>query len=157
MMIKEAFKVHLCPRKIQKKLKSGDIGISPLRRGPKGVMDKLHFKNLCVAAESYIIINQNSGNSRKCTYRKLCALIEKVARGINVDSDPCLAQHLLQRVLKHSSINLNELKSKQVEDRRIRWTNYKNISMWFDNWERDLVELRTALLDPSTNKPYIPK
>jgi hypothetical protein len=29
--------------------------------------------------------------------------------------------------------------------------------MWFDNWERDLVELGTASIDPSTNKPYIPK
>jgi hypothetical protein len=29
--------------------------------------------------------------------------------------------------------------------------------MWFGNWERELIELGTALIDPSTNKPYIPK
>ncbi len=29
--------------------------------------------------------------------------------------------------------------------------------MWFDKWERDLVELGTASIDPITNKPYIPK
>jgi hypothetical protein len=157
MLIKEVFKVDLCPRTIQKKVKSGDIGVSLLRRGTKGMIDKIHFKNLCIAAESYIIINQNSGNLCECTYRKLCACIEKVVCGINVDSNPRLAQHLLQCVLKHSSNNLSVLKSKQVEDRRICWTNYKNISMWFDNWERDLVQLRTALLDPLTNKPYISK
>jgi hypothetical protein len=60
-LIKEAFKVDLCPRTIQKKVKSGDIGLSPLRSGPKGMMDELHFKNLCIAAESYVVINQNSG------------------------------------------------------------------------------------------------
>jgi hypothetical protein len=43
-LIKKAFKVDLCPRTIQKKVKSGDTGISPLRRGPKGMMDKLHLK-----------------------------------------------------------------------------------------------------------------
>ncbi len=72
-LIKEAFKVNLCPRTIQNKVKSGDIGLSPLRRGPKGMMDELNFKNLCVVAESCIVINQNSGNSRECTFRKLCA------------------------------------------------------------------------------------
>jgi hypothetical protein len=29
--------------------------------------------------------------------------------------------------------------------------------MWFDNWERDLIELGTATLDPLTNKPTIQK
>jgi hypothetical protein len=77
-LIKEAFKVDLCPRTIQKIVKSGDIGLSLLRRGPKGMMDKLHFKNLCIAAESYVVINQNSGNLHECTFRKLCAHIEKV-------------------------------------------------------------------------------
>jgi hypothetical protein len=60
-------------------------------------------------------------------------------------------------VLKYSSINLSVSKAKQVEDRRIGWTNYKNISMWFDNWERDLVELGTATRNPLTNKVRIPK
>ena len=77
-LIKEVFNVNLCPRTIQKKVKSGDIGLSPLRSGPKGMMDELHFKNLCIAAESYVVINQNSGNLHECTFRKLCAHIEKV-------------------------------------------------------------------------------
>jgi hypothetical protein len=81
-------------------MKSGNIGLSPLRRGPNRMIDKLHFKNLCVEAEIYIIINQNSGNLHECTFRKLHACIEKVVCGIDVEIDPCLAQHLLQRVLK---------------------------------------------------------
>jgi hypothetical protein len=60
-------------------------------------------------------------------------------------------------VLKDTSINLSMSKASKVEDRRIRWTNYRNISMWFDNWERDLVDLGTATRDPSTNKVTIPK
>jgi hypothetical protein len=95
---------------------------------------------------------------RECTVRKkLCARIEKVVHGGDLDNDPCLAQHLLQNVLKYSSINLSASKAKQVEDRRIHQTNYKNISMWFDNWERDHVELGTATCNPLTNKVHIPK
>ena len=33
------------------------------------------------------------------------------------------------------------------EDRRIRWTTWSNINAWFDNWERDLVELGFAFYD----------
>ncbi len=156
-LIKEAFKVDLCPRTIQKKVESGYINLSPLRHGPKGMMDKLHFKILCIAAESYVVINQNSGNLHECLFRKLCVCIEKVVHEADVDNDPHLAQHLLQCVLKYSSINLRASKAKQVNDRRIRWTNYKNISMWFDNWERNLVELGTAKHDLLTNKVHIPK
>jgi hypothetical protein len=83
-----------------------------------------------VAAESYVVINQNSNKLHECTFTKLCARIEKVVRGIDVEKEPPLAQHILQCVLKDSSINLSTSKAKQVEDwRRIHWTNYKNISM----------------------------
>ncbi len=75
-----------------------------------------------------------------------------MVRGADVQSDTRLAQHLFQRVLKDTSIDLNVSKASKVEDRRIRWTNYRNISMWSDNWERDLVDLGTATRDPSTNK-----
>ncbi len=136
---------------------SGDIGVSPLRKGPKGTIDELHYKNLCMAADNYVAIQNASGKSRECTFRKLRARIEKVVWGADVQSDSRLAQHLLQHVLKDTSINLNVSKDSNVEDRRIRWTNYQNISMWFDNWERDIVNLGTAICDPSTNKVTIPK
>ena len=34
---------------------------------------------------------------------------------------------------------------------------YKNLLLWFDNWERNLVGLRFAYLDPITNKICIPE
>ncbi len=114
-------------------------------------------KNLCIVAESYVVINQNSGKLREFKFRKLCLHIEKVVCGIDVEQDPCMVQHLLQRVLKDSSINLSMLEAKQVKDKRICLTNYKNISMWFDNRERDLIELGTAMHNPLKNKVHIPK
>ena len=36
---------------------------------------------------------------------------------------------------------MNSAKHNNCEDRRIQWTTYKNLRMWFDNWGKDLVEL----------------
>jgi len=39
----------------------------------------------------------------------------------------------------------------------IIWTNHRNITIWFDNWEHDLVELGFAVCDPTTGKIHIPE
>ena len=54
--------ISLCPWTIQKKAKEGKIGCSPLRLGPKGNIPELHYKNLCAAYESFVMINQIKGN-----------------------------------------------------------------------------------------------
>jgi hypothetical protein len=56
------FKVNLCPRTIQKKVKDGAVGVLPLRRGPKGFIPEHYFNNLCIAFETFIHINQMNGN-----------------------------------------------------------------------------------------------
>jgi hypothetical protein len=63
---------------------------------------------------------------------------------------------LLRRVLADVAISLNASKTQSAEDRRIHWTTYKNLLMWFDNWERDLVDLGFAYVHPSTGIVVIP-
>jgi phage terminase large subunit-like protein len=154
-LIKNEFKVEICTRSIQKYVKNGCIGVSPQRRGPKGEIDELHFKNLCLAFESFIVINQNNGDARIRTYKKLAKLLQKEVYGDSACHVGQQAHHLLQRVLNDTAINLNAGKTKNAEDRRVRWTNYKNISMWFDNWEHDLVELGFTRVDAITKKVTI--
>jgi hypothetical protein len=60
-------------------------------------------------------------------------------------------------MLKDTAVNLNACKSKSTEDRCIRWTNYKNLSLWFKNWEKDLMELGFAYRDPITGQVCITK
>ena len=33
---------------------------------------------------------------------------------------------------------------KKAEDRRVQWTSYANLKLWFDNWRRKIVELGFA-------------
>ena len=63
---------------------------------------------------------------------------------------------LLHRVFSEVAISLNASKTQSAEDQRIRWTTYKNLSTWFDNWERDLVDLGFAYVDPTTGIVVIP-
>jgi hypothetical protein len=139
---------------IQKKVKEGEIGCSPLRRGPKGNIPELHYKNLCTAFESFVTINQLNGNMRVCSAKKYGSLIFKVVYG---DHKGASRTKLLNHMLRDTACNLNKRKSHNNEDRRIRWTNHRNISMWFDNWENDLVELGFASRDPTTGKILIPE
>jgi len=42
------------------------------------------------------------------------------------------------------------------EARRIQWTTYSNLKMWFDNWGRDLVELGFAIKLNDDGDVHIP-
>jgi hypothetical protein len=64
---------------------------------------------------------------------------------------------LLKRVPDATAMDLRKTKGHNAEDRRVRWLKYKNISMWFDNWENDLVELGTSVRDPISSKVSIPE
>ncbi len=56
---------------------------------------------------------------------------------------------LLDWLLHSTAMNLNACKCTFAEDRRIRWTTGKNLSMWFDVYEHDLVELGFGYRDAS--------
>jgi len=73
--------VQLCARTIQKKVKEGEIGVSPLRRGPKGNIPDRHFTNLCMAVKSFVTINQLNGNVQVLSEKRLAPLVKKVIYG----------------------------------------------------------------------------
>ena len=147
--------VQLCARTIQKKVKEGEFGVSPLRRGPKGSIPDCHFTNLCMAVKSFVTINQLNSNVRVLSEKRLVLLVKKVIYG-KQDFD---GQKLVRRVLRDTGLELSKIKSHNAEDRRIRWTNKDNINMWMENWEHDLVELGFAWRDHDTTggKIHIPE
>ncbi len=60
-------------------------------------------------------------------------------------------------MLRDTACNLNKCKSHNAEDMHIIWTNHRNITIWFDNWEHDLVELGFAVCDATIGKIHIPE
>ena len=59
----------------------------------------------------------------------------------------CDCSLLLNGLLKCTAIELTCRKINNAEERRVRWTMYFNLKSWFDNWERDLVELCFASIN----------
>ncbi len=137
-LVKNEYNVDVCPQTVQVYMKKDNICMSPQRRGPKGKIDDRHYKNLCLAFESFVAIQNINDNPRKQTYKILGKLLQEVVYGNGATAGSQQAHHLLHQVLKDTAINLNAGKTKNVEHRRVRWTNHKNILMWFDVVEANL-------------------
>ena len=73
-----------------------------------------------------------------------------------IGEDNSQSMCLLRRLIDDTAVSLLADTNKTAEDRRILWTTFANIKMWFDNWERDLIELGFASVD-SDGKTFIPK
>ena len=142
--------VKISIRTIQKKIKAGDVGTSPLRRGPKGNIPDHLYRNLCIAYESFAIINQINGTMYICRPKVVGPLLQQVIYG---HSDNW--EYLFKRVQKDTAANLRRQKAKNSEERRNRWTTEGNIAAWFDNWENDLVKLGFATRDETTGEVHI--
>jgi hypothetical protein len=111
----------------------------PLRHGPQGNIPELHYRNLCLAFESYICINQINGTVRECGPKKVGPHFYKVIYGNNGEAS---WRQLLKRVLVDTAVDLKKPRSKNAEDRRIRWMNHKNITMLGFVRLRSHIELR---------------
>ena len=53
----------------------------------------------------------------------------------------------LNRILKETAAEILSKVMDNVEDRRVKWTTYRNINSWFINWEHDLEELGFSYRD----------
>ena len=136
-------------RTIQEHVARGSVGESPVRRGNPGKIAETTFLMLCNAFESYIRISQLNGKAepRKLLSSKIKLVMEKL---------PSIGyQHLLNRVLQECALNLLGSKAESVEQRRIMWTSYYNLRMWFNSWFRHLEELGFAHRD-SEGELHIP-
>jgi hypothetical protein len=79
--------IKLSQRSIQKKVRDGNIGMSPLQRGPKGFIPDRHYQNLCIAYESFVSINQLNGKLRACRPKRVGPFLHRVIYGDASDGD----------------------------------------------------------------------
>jgi hypothetical protein len=54
---------------------------------------------------------------------------------------------------EHMQVN----KVKCAEERRVKWTTFQNLDLWFDSWEKVLDELGFFEVDAATGKKLIPE
>ena len=127
-------------RTIQQYVKDGLVASSPKKKGAKGKIPDFAFQTLCSAFHSFVAIHQINGKSGELNRKKLR---DRINRVMGRDSHN-LSFKLLDRILAETAIDLHCSKVNDVEERRILWTTYKNLKMWFNNWKLDLLNLGFA-------------
>ena len=115
-------------------VKRGDINVSPAKRGPEGNISAIAYKSLCAAFASFMQINQLNGTSGINKRGKMAPL---VAEAMMVDID--VAREIIRRLSRDTAIDLSRGKLDFAEERRVRWTTYDNLDLWFSMWERELL------------------
>ena len=91
------------------------------------------YKALCMAFASFIRIQQL--NLKDCTQNKQ---IQWLMKAMNYKKTQ--AVYLWERVLHDSAVNNSTGKINHVGERRVKWMTYHNLNLWFDAWEKVLIE-----------------
>jgi hypothetical protein len=92
------------------------------------------YKNLCQAYSSLVPINQMNACAGDNSQKNLIPMLMKTFHIGTIE-----ATGLLNRVVRDTAIDINADKLNCAEDRRIRWTTYQNLALWFDSWEAFLI------------------
>ena len=58
-----------------------------------------------------------------------------------------IPHNTVERALVEIALNTDNSTAERAEERRIRWTTYRNLKMWFDNWKIDLEPLVFTYVD----------
>ena len=144
ILTQEKFGMGPCARTITREVnKEGRVNQPAPKVGARGNIPEWAFNSLCTLFESFISINQLNALDFLNNMTSLSILVNNTMRVPSSDSKHP-NRWLLRRILEHTGIELFVSKEKKAEERRIKWTTYKNLSMWFDNWAKDLVELGFA-------------
>lgn len=142
-LVNNEYGTDIKPRSVQRYVKDGLAGQSPKKNGSPGAIEKFIWNSLCAAFESHVKINQLNGKGGENSRKKLAARVNQ-AMGKQFDK---IEYSLLNRLLKVTASDLLGGKATGAEERRIRWTSFRNLNQWFDNWGRDLVQLGFAHME----------
>ncbi len=116
-------------------MKKGHVGTSLMKMGPIGCIPRRDYKYLCDAFASFTAINQlnkRSGlNVRDRMISNFATVLCTIRKAV---------EKVLDRVIRDTAINLTNTKLNAAEEWRVRWTTYQNLSLWFDSWERFLLD-----------------
>ena len=110
--------------------------MSPLKTGKKNNIPRWAFQSVCTAFETYVSINQLNGVASLNTRNKLSKILNTI---FDVPPSNHPNHWIMKRVTSATSLDLKATRAENAEERRIKWTTFKNLDMWFDNWTKDLV------------------
>lgn len=131
--IKKIYSVGPSAETIRQEVKKGHVGTSPMKMGPVGWVPRRDYRYMCDAFASYTAINQLNKRAGLNVRDKM---IQKLAATLGTSP----AEKILNRIIRDTAVNMTNTKLNAAEERRVRWTTYQNLDLWFDSWERFLSD-----------------
>ena len=131
-------------RSVQQFVKDRRAGESPKRRGPNPAYLSDESLNLLLRAlESHVRVNQANCNAGLNERKMLMSKINLTLRPFTNTKTP----NVLNSLFGRTKLSLTTICSDPAEERRVWWTTAKNITDWFDKWEKEMLELGFAQRD----------
>ena len=117
---------------LQFTIMSSTSALLELKTGPQGnIPSHDYYKALYAAFASYMRIQQLNKRQGTNEQGKMAPI---VAETMDIDLDS--AQELLNRLSCNTAVDMSCDKLNFAEERRVRWTTYSNLQLWFGTWER---------------------
>ena len=138
--VNAAMGTSISSKTVTRMYREGRINSSPMKRGPAGDFSKEIWKAMCGAFTTYIKLEQ--------AHSKKQSTLNQLARKVN--SMVAKAGHKktgndLARKLKSCTADLFSIDKLNVQElRRLQWTSFSNLSVWFDTWKQTLIYLGFA-------------
>jgi hypothetical protein len=130
--------VEVHERIVRRLVSDGFVGVTPPRKGNPGSIPEGAYKALKDALISFISIHQASG---KQELRK-SELSRIVNNFVNLNPEENRrGNKLMERLQRYFGPELNIGKSQKMEDTRIKWTTYQNLTNWGDSAKEILIDL----------------
>ena len=117
-----------------------------MKMGPIGKIPPAAYKALCSAFSSKLRIAQLNAEA-SFTMKKKVELLMRTMIMTKAEAQP-----LCRQITRNTALNMVAGKVKVAEERRIQWTTFHNLDLWFSTWESTLDEIGFLEEDEFGNK-----
>ena len=138
--VNAAFGSNINAKTASRMVKKGLIGVSPLKKGPIGNFPKNVWSAMKSAFVTYVKLEQ--ANSTKQS--TLAQLGKRVNALVNKGGFKKNGNEVVSKLRLETADEIEVGRKNVIEQRRVQWTTYSNLNLWYDTWEETLVELGFA-------------
>ena len=125
-------------RTVRRYVNEGKVGVPCIGRGKKCIIPDVLMEALRCAVVSYIQLS-NAGMvkmpDRKYVIQQVKVCVKK--SGINFKRYDRLYDRIMESIADKISVNNSDFK---IEQRRLLWTTYSNINIWFDTLKKSSLK-----------------
>lgn len=138
--VNEALGSNIAPSTVNRYIQNNMIGVSPMKRGPAPDIPSDIWKALKAAFTSYIKLEQ-AHSKQQSTVKTLSLRVNTLLNKFGYNKS---GEDTTRKLRKETADEFSVDKTNMVEMRRLLWTTYGNLNLWYTTWKETLLELGFA-------------